>query len=242
MDIDAMIDRVRNNVLELDTDRRLDVLKGDLQSISEKALEKSMNYIIKSIPMPDAVRDVLKDVKETIKTKELREIIKTAVNSSIREGLEIAGVSKTNINTLKDMKNFAFKGGLVILLKNGLEIVENKFLKNNIVSDYVYSFFTKLKNCILSKEFLKKIDSMVDRLTNKKQEYIEKCESWYDAYRSMDIVNINKLSEEIGTNHYIISRYDDCNRENKIIQNMTKMINAKKGFLSLEQQKLCESM
>ncbi len=242
MNIDEIINNIKNNTLELDLDRRLDVLKSDLQSVAERAVEKSMNYIIKSIPMPDAVRDVLKDVKETIKTRQLREVIGTAVNSSVREGLEISGVSKTNINTLKDMKNFALKGGLVILLKNGIEIVENKFLKNNIVSDYVYGFFTKLKNHILSNDFLKKINSMVDRLTNKKDEYLEKCEEWYDAYSKMNVDKINKLSEELGANSYITSRYDDCKRENNIIQNMTKMVNAKKGALSLEQQKLCEAM
>ena len=242
MNIDEMITNIKNNAMELDVDRRIDVLKSDLQSVSESALEKSMNYIIKSVPIPDAVRDVLKDVKDAIKTKQLKEIIGTAVNSSVREGLEISGLSKSNINTLKDVKNFALKGGLVILLKNGLEIVENKFLKNNIVSDYVYNFFAKLKNYILSNEFLKKINSMVDRLTNKKTEYLQKCEDWYDAYGKMDIEKMNKLSEELGTNRYITSRYEDCNRENNIIQNMTKMVNAKKGVLSLEQQKLCESM
>lgn len=242
MNIDEMITNIKNNAMELDVDRRIDVLKSDLQSVSESALEKSMNYIIKSVPIPDAVRDVLKDVKDAIKTKQLKEIIGTAVNSSVREGLEISGLSKNNINTLKDVKNLALKGGLVILLKNGLEIVENKFLKNNIVSDYVYNFFAKLKNYILSNEFLKKINSMVDRLTNKKTEYLQKCEDWYDAYGKMDIEKMNKLSEELGTNRYITSRYEDCNRENNIIQNMTKMVNAKKGVLSLEQQKLCESM
>ena len=242
MNIDEMITNIKNNAMELDVDRRIDVLKSDLQSVSESALEKSMNYIIKSVPIPDAVRDVLKDVKDAIKTKQLKEIIGTAVNSSVREGLEISGLSKNNINTLKDVKNFALKGGLVILLKNGLEIVENKFLKNNIVSDYVYNFFAKLKNYILSNEFLKKINSMVDRLTNKKTEYLQKFEDWYDAYGKMDIEKMNKLSEELGTNRYITSRYEDCNRENNIIQNMTKMVNAKKGVLSLEQQKLCESM
>ncbi len=242
MNIDEIIDKIKNSALELDLDQRLDVLKGDLQSVSEKAIDKSMNYIIKSIPMPDAIRDVVKDVKEAIKTRQLREVIGTAVNSSVREGLEISGVSKDNINSLKDMKKFALKGGLIILLKNGIEIVENKFLKNNIVGEYVYNFFAKLKNYILSNEFLKKINSMVDKLTNKKDEYLEKCEDWYEAYSKMDIVKMNKISEELDSNSYITVRYEDCKRENNIIQNMTKMVNAKKGELSLEQQKLCEAM
>ena len=58
----------------------------------------------------------------------------------------------------------------------------------------------------------------------------------------MDMKNINKISEELDANKYIISRYEDCERENNIIQNMTKMINVKSGILSKEQQRLCEAM
>lgn len=242
LDIEETISRIRNNTLELDMDHRMDNLKSDLESVSERALEKSMNYVIKSLPMPDAIKDVLKDVKEAIKTRELKEIIKTVVNSSVREGLEINNVSKSNINTIKDMKNFAIKGGLVILLKCGLQLVERKYLKSNIVSDAVYKFFDKLNDYVLSNEFIKKVNSMVDKLANKKEDYLNKCEEWYEAYRSMNIKDINKISEELETNRYITSRYEDCERENRIIQNMTKMINSNKGRLSLEQKKLCEAM
>ncbi|MBR6688732.1 MAG: hypothetical protein IKL68_01795 [Clostridia bacterium] len=242
MEISETINRLRDNVLELDLDHRLDNLKLDLQNISERALEKSMNYIIKSMPVPDAIKDVLKGVKESIKTKTLKEVVETAVNSSVREGLEIVGVSKTNISTLKDVKDFAFKGGLAMLLKCGLQLVERKYLKNNIVSDAIYRFFGKVNEYILSNEFVKKINSMVDKLSAKKDEYMKKCDNWYEAYTKLDIKNINKLSEELGTNRYITSRYEDCDRENRIIQNMTKMVNAKKSILSIEQQKLCEAI
>ena len=69
MTINETINKIRDNVLELDSDHRLDNLKSDLQSVSERALEKSMNYVIKTLPLPDAVKDVLRDVKESIKTK-----------------------------------------------------------------------------------------------------------------------------------------------------------------------------
>ena len=242
VDINETINRLRENTLELDVDRRIDNLKADLQNVSERAIEKSMNYVIKSLPIPDAVKDVLKDVKDALKTKNLKEVIKSAVNSSVREGLEISGVSKTNINTIKDVKNFALKGGLLMFLKGGIQIIERKYLKCNIVSDAVYRFFDKLNDYILSKEFVKKIDAMVDKLLSKKVDFLNKCESWYTAYRDMDVNKINKIAEELGTNRYITSRYEDCDRENRIIQNMTKMVNSKKVILSYEQQKLCEAM
>ena len=116
------------------------------------------------------------EVKETIKSKELKQVIGAAVNSSVREGLEIAGVSKSNINTLKDMKGFALKGGLLMLIKGGIQVIERKYLKSNIVSDAVYKFFDKINDYVLSKEFIKKIDSIVNKLAAKKMEYLNKCD------------------------------------------------------------------
>ena len=83
---------------------------------------------------------------------------------------------------------------------------------------------------------------MVNKLSSKKEQYLKKCDEWYSAYTSMDIKSINKISEELENNKYVISRYEDCARENSIIQNMTKMINVQNKKLSNAQQKLCESM
>ena len=42
--------------------------------------------------------------------------------------------------------------------------------------------------------------------------------------------------------HQVTQYFYNLLGQTNIIQNMTKMVNAKKGVLSLEQQKLCESM
>lgn len=239
-DITETIENIKNNTLALDGDKRIDILKSDLSDVAMNALDRAANYVIKAMPIPDAMKDVLKDIKLAVKTKDLKGVINTAVNSSVREGLEVLGVSKTTINDLKDLKNFAAKGGLVTMLKNGVDIVAKSFLKNNLVGDFVYKFFDKLKEYILSKEFMNKINSLIEKLIKKKDDFLNKCEKWYESYKNMDIKDINSISEELASNKYVLTRYEDCKKENNIIQNMTEMINNKKGFLTAEQQRLCE--
>lgn len=239
-EITDTIQNIKNNTLELDADKRIGLLKDDFSNIAMNAIDKAANYVIKAMPIPDAMKDILKDVKEAIKTKDLKGIISTAVNSSVREGLEILGLSKTTIKDLNDLKNFATKGGLVTLLKNGVDIVAKNFLKNNLVGDFVYKFFDKLKEYILSKDFMKKLSSKVEKVSNKKEEFLGKCEEWYKSYNNMDITAMNSISEQLSANKYVLSRYDECKKENNIIQNMTAMVNSKKTRLSSEQQRLCE--
>lgn len=239
-DITETIENIKNNVLELDKDKRIDVLKEDLSNVALNALDKAANYVIKAMPIPDAMKDVLKDIKLAMKTKDLKGVITTAVNSSVREGLEILGLSKSTIKDLKDIKKLADKGGFITLLKSGVDIVAKNYLKNNLVSDFVYKFVDKLKEYILSKDFMNKLNTLVEKLTKKKDDFLNKCEEWYKSYKNMDISSINSIAEELAKDKYAINRYEDCKKENSIIQNMTAMVNNKKGFLSDTQQRLCE--
>lgn len=239
-ELSETIENIKKNTLELDGDKRIDILKEDLSDVAINALDKAANYVIKAMPIPDAMKDVLRDVKLAIKTKNLKEVINTAVNSSVREGLEILGVSKSTIKDLKDVTKLANKGGFITLLKNGVEIISNNYLKNNLVGDYVYKFFDKLKEYILSKDFSNKINSLIEKLTNKKADFLNKCEEWYKAYKKLDMLSINNIAEELAKDKYTINRHEECKRENSIIQNMTAMVNNKKELLSIEQQRLCE--
>lgn len=239
-EITETIENIKNNTLELDCDKRIGALKEDFSDLAMNALDKAANYVIKAMPIPDAMKDVLKDIKLAIKTKDLKGVISTAVNSSVREGLEILGVSKSTIKNLKDISNLANKGGFVTLLKNGVDIVSKSFLKNNLVGEFVYKFFDELKQYILSRDFMKKLNSLVDRLLNKKDEFLNKCEEWYKAYKNMDITRMNNISQQLANDKYSINKFEECKKENNIIQNMTEMVNNKKGFLSAEQQRLCE--
>jgi len=238
--INVIIENTKSLSLKLAEDSRLDLLSKDLSSATEKAVDGAAKYIIKAMPVPDAVKDVLLDVKESLKTKDLKTVITTAVNSSIREGLEIIGLSKESINSLSELKKIASRGGLVTAVKNGIEILASNYLKNNIVGDYVYDFFDKLKGYVQNKDFVNKLEIALKRLEDKKEDFLAQCEEWYNAYKNMDMTKINDISEKIGNNNYILERYQDCKKENSIIQNMTAMINNKKDILSVNQQRLCE--
>ena len=72
-EITDTIQNVKNNTLELDIDQRIGLLKDDFSNIAMNALDKAANYVIKAMPIPDAMKDILKDVKDAMKTKEIKQ-------------------------------------------------------------------------------------------------------------------------------------------------------------------------
>lgn len=238
--INEIIENTKSLALELEEDNRMTVLKKDLANAAEKAIDHASKYIIKAMPVPDAVKDILIDVKDAIKTKDIKQVVGTVIKSTVREGLEIIGMSSKSINSLIELKNVASKGGFVTALKNGVEIVAENYLKNNIVGDYVYDFFDKLKGYIMNKEFGKNLNNIINKMEQKKDKFIEKCEEWYDAYKNMNLEKLNGVASELNNNKYVLSRYLDCVKENNIIQNMTAMVNNKHEMLTSNQQRLCE--
>lgn len=238
--INEVIENTKSLALELSEDRRMTTLKNDLSEAAEKTIDHAVKYIIKAMPVPDAVKDILTDVKDAIKTKDLKEVVSTVVKSTVREGMEMLGLSSSSINSLMELKDIAKKGGLITGLKNGIEIVAENYLKNNIVGDYVYNFFDKLKNYIMNNEFGKSLSSFIAKLEEKKDKFLQKCEEWYDAYKNMKLDKVNGIAKELASNQYILSRYTDCVRESNIIQNMTYMVNNKNATLTSAQQRLCQ--
>jgi len=238
--INGIIENAKSLSLDLKEDNRMAVLKNDLSNAAEKAIDHASKYIIKAMPVPDAIKDILMDVKDIIKTKDIKQVINTVIKSTVREGMEFIGISSSSINSLTELKNIATKGGLITSLKNGIEIVAQNYLKNNIVGEYVYNFFDKLKNYIMNKEFSKSLTNIIDKLEKRKDKFLEKCEEWYSAYKNMNWDKINSIAGELNSNKYILSRYADCEKENSIIQNMTAMINNKTNVLTANQQRLCQ--
>ena len=239
-EINEIIQNTKDLAIDLSKDSKMETLKEDLTGAVEKTVDHATKYVIKALPVPDAVKDVLIDIKDAIKTKDIKEVISTAVKSTIREGLELMGLSKKSINSLSELKDIAKKGGLVTSLKNGIEIVESNYLKNNIVGDYVYKFFDKLKNYIMNNEFMKYLNNIIDKLEKKKNKFLEKCEEWYNAYKNKDLERVNEIADKLNENKYVLSRYNDCVKENNVIQNITAMVNSTKDILTVNQQRLCE--
>ncbi len=239
-EINEIIQNTKELAIDLTKDSKLESLKQDLTNAVEKTVDHAAKYVIKAMPVPDAVKDILIDIKDAIKTKDVKEVISTAVKSTVREGLEMLGLSKKSINSLSELKDIAKKGGLVTAIKNGIEVVESNYLKNNIVGDYVYKFFDKLKNYIMNNEFMKYLNNLIDKLEQKKNEFLSKCEEWYNAYKNKDLDKVNELSQKLNANEYVLSRYSDCVKENNVIQNITAMVNSKKDVLTVNQRRLCE--
>ena len=238
--INEIIEKTKNLTLELEEDKRLLTLNNDLSNAVEKTIDHATRYIIKAMPVPDAIKDILTDIKDSLKTKDVKEVIKTVIKSTVREGLEIVGISDSSINSLMELKEIAQKGGLITGLKNGIEIVAENYLKNNIVGEYVYKFFDKLKNYIMNKEFNKTLSNFIKKLEEKKNKFLLECEEWYKAYKNMDFNKMNTIADKLNDNKYVLSRYIDCVKENNVIQNMTTMVNSKHDSLSYNQQRLCE--
>lgn len=239
-EINEIIQNTKNLTLELEENKRIVNLKNDLAYAAEKTIDHAAKYVIKAMPVPDAIKDILLDVKDAIKTKDLKEILETVINSSVREGLEALGLSKNSINSLIELKDIAKKGGLITGLKNAIEIVAQNYLKNNIVGDYVYKFFDKLKNYIMNNEFARNLTNFIKKLENKKERFLNKCEEWHNAYKSGDFEKLNSVAKELECNKYVLNRYSDCVKENNIIQNMTTMVNNNNGLLTGNQLRICQ--
>lgn len=202
-----------------------------------KALDNAANYVIKSMPVTDHVRDVLVDVKNSFKSKDLREILSAAVKSSVREGLEILGIDGKNVENIFDVNKIAKAGGLVPALKNVVEIAGNIFTKNNIVGDYVYKFFGGLSKYIQSSDFIQKVGGVIKRLLNRKDKFMENVNGWYKAYAESNEADLKFFTDEIKSSKDIIKKFEDCNKQSKIIDNITKASKTQK--LSDEQLQLC---
>lgn len=242
LELEQTINSAKEKAKDLNLFEENNVIKEQLSTATIKTIDKAADYVIKAMPLPDAIKDILKDIKESIKTKDFKHIIKTAIKSSVREGLELLGVSAESVKSIQQIKDIAVKGGLGLYLENGIGIIENNYLKNNIVGDYVYEFFDKLKNYILTNEFKAKLGQVIEKMIDKKRQFLENCTKWYNAYSDMDLEGMNRLSKLLAKNKEIMSKNPECAKENKIIQNMTSMLNNKESKLSTSQLQLCESL
>lgn len=92
----------------------------------------------------------------------------------------------------------------------------------------------------MNNEFGKSLNNFIKKLEEKKDKFLEKCEEWYNAYKNMNVDKMNNVASELDNNKYVLSRYTDCVKENKVIQNMTAMVNNKNSLLTSNQQRLCQ--
>ena len=65
--------------------------KEKLKEILLKIINKGSNYVIRGMPINNHIKEILINTKEALKEEDFNNVIKIAITSSIKEGLEILG-------------------------------------------------------------------------------------------------------------------------------------------------------
>lgn len=229
-------------VIENKRDMVIEHNKKEFAKVLEDTIYKGADYVIKGLPISTCVKDVLIDVKNAFRTKDFKEILKTAVNSSIREGLEILSIPKNVIRDITKIKDIALSGGIKNAVTAGIDIVTGKYLKGNIFEPFIKEFLNKTKDFVFSHDFIRKIDSGIKKVLVKGDQCKKLCEDWYRAYDQFDLEQINYLAKEIKSKKKYMCADANYMKESSIIDNMTKLINAKKEKLSQIQLQICHSL
>ena len=230
--------------LEKSNDLELSRTSNEFENIVKNAIDKGAEFIIKASPLNPHIKDILIDVKDALKTKDFKEILKTAVNSSIREGIEILNLPKTTLKNITNIANSAFKGGLPLAINTTLDIFIKKKYNGNIFFNYISSFASELKSFVNSRSFKDRVTSGVNKVTNNIENFKELCQNWHNSYnnKNLDIEKINQIALDIKKKSKELKNFADCIRENNVIQNMTELINSKKDKLSDTQLEICSSL
>lgn len=214
----------------------------EFKSIVEKTLSSAADYVIKSLPLNEGVKNTIIDIKNSFLKNDLKKVVNTTVNSSIKEGLENFGFNSREINSVIKIKDIALKGGLRESIVGGIDIVSKKYIKNNLMSEIVSNFFDKLKDFVSNNAFLKKMEQRISKLIKKKNEFLDTCKKWYKYYDSFDFQNAKSLARSINIDSKTVSFDKECLRENKIIQNMINIIQNSDKKLSDFQLQLCRTL
>lgn len=237
-----IVEQTKELTKELKMDNGLKAISNELENGVTKTIDKAASYVIRAMPIPDCAKDILLDIKDALKTKDIKEILSTAVKSSIREGMEFLGFKSSAIKNVLNLSETATKGGLAVSLKNALDLISEKFLKNNLVGNYINGFFENLKNYIQSNKFIEKLKEILNKGLEKKDKFLEQIKTWYNSYNNMNLQEMNKIATSLNRKRDIINLYPECAKENGIVQNINKMVNSKNEKLSDIQLQLCTTL
>ena len=216
--------------------------RNEYSNTVAKVVDNSIGYIIKALPVNENIKQIALDVKDAFKTGDFKEIVKTAVKSSIKEGLEILNLPKNVISDITKISKIAFSGGLSSALSAGIDIISKKYLKNNIFSSVLFKITNEMKNYVVSKDFKIKIDNSINKLLEKNNKFNDLCQKWYESYEKFDLFNMNSLCKSIKNMQKHIVNDKDCKVQSDIIENMTNLINTKNSKLSPIQMQICNNI
>ncbi len=199
-------------------------------------------YVMKSLNLDNNNKIYVQELVDELRRKDFKQVVKTALNASINDGIEVSKIGKEKLVDINTLKNVSLKGGLNVLLSAGVDIVMNKFLKNNLLGNIMKKFVVDLKNFIMNKGFDRKIENFVDKLKTKVTKFNELCTQWYKSYENLDISKINEVEEKIKNYSSKVSDNANCVNEANIISNMTKLVNTTQKKLTDFQMQLCQTI
>lgn len=199
-------------------------------------------YVMKSLNLDNNNKIYVQELVDELRRKDFKQVVKTALNASINDGIEVSKIGKEKLVDINTLKNVSLKGGLNVLLSAGVDIVMNKFLKNNLLGNIIKKFVVDLKNFIMNKGFDRKIENFVDKLKTKVTKFNELCTQWYKSYENLDISKINEVEEKIKNYSSKVSDNANCVNEANIISNMTKLVNTTQKKLTDFQMQLCQTI
>lgn len=216
--------------------------KEEITNIILKIIEKGSNYIIKSMPVNKHVKEILVNVKDSFGDSDIKGIIKVAIDSSIKEGIEILGIKEGELVEIEKMVTIAFKGGLPKSINLGVGTIENVKKYGNIFFNYIEDFFNSLKRFIASSGFETRVHEGINKCLNKVEEFKDMCNDWYDAYDKFDLNDLKDIASKLDKMKKKVSFNNNCLSENTIIQNVTELVSRKNGKLTKTQFDICSNL
>lgn len=216
--------------------------KEELKNILIKTIDKGGNYIIKAMPVNKHIKDILSDVKECITDGEFKDIVSTAIESSLKEGKKILGLTDRELKYINKMINTAFAGGLTKNINIGVAAIENVKKYGNLFYNYIEDFFESLKSYIASTGFEERVNIAVSKCLNKVDEFKKICSNWYTAYDKFDLNNISSIADKLDKMKNKVEFNDKCVSENTIIQNVTELVRQNKKKLTKNQFDICANL
>lgn len=243
--MDNILENLNNTKnLKLKNDLDLEVSQNltDFKKVTENVIYSGVEYAIKSLELNDQTIESLNEIKKSFKTKDFKEILSTAIDCSVKFGLEVAKTKFPVLKTIDGLKNISVKGGAGTLISSAIDIFANKYLKGNLINDGINKFFDNIKNFVRSNAFIQKIEQGIKRIKDRVDKFKDMCSNWYQAYEKFDLNDINNIANAINKFSTRVSNNIECLKENNIIQNMTELINNKMDKLSKTQIEVCANI
>ncbi len=202
----------------------IEINKNEIAEIVINILDKGSNYIIKSMPINEHIKEILSNVKGALKEKDFKNMIKVAVSSSVIEGAQALGLGKEGISSIEEMIDASFEGGITKSINIGVGMIEQVKKYGNLFYNYIEDFFTRLRGFVDSKEFKNKVYSCVSKCLNKVDNFKEMCNDWYDAYDEFNISSLKEIASKLNKMKGQVGFDQNCISENSIIQNITEFV------------------